>query len=108
MTCLFISLWEVFSTPDCLGASWAQSTTSQSSPPAMSAPKASADLRKMTKEEMRALEGEKDVDSLEEVEKKYEQVEYYVDEGDFGFVEVGWQADCSRVRNFFQGRERRW
>ena len=36
----------------------------------MSAPKASADLRKMTKEEMRALEGEKDVDSLEEVEKK--------------------------------------
>ena len=67
---LFISLWEVFSTPDCLGASWAQSTTPQSSPSAMSAPKASADLRKMTKEEMRALEGEKDVDSLEEVEKK--------------------------------------
>jgi len=64
------SLWEVFSTPDCLGASWAQTSSPPTNPPAPNAPKASADLRKMTKEEMRALEGEKDVDSLEEVEKK--------------------------------------
>ena len=64
------SLWEVFSTPDCLGASWAQTSSPPLNPPAPNAPKASADLRKMTKEEMRALEGEKDVDSLEEVEKK--------------------------------------
>merc|ERR1719278_654685 len=64
------SLWEVFSTPDCLGASWAQTSSPPLNPTAPNAPKASADLRKMTKEELRALEGEKDVDSLEEVEKK--------------------------------------
>ena len=30
-------------------------------------------------------------EDLEETEKKEEQEEYYVDEGDFGFVEVGKQ-----------------
>ena len=34
---------------------------------------------------------EADVEDLEETEKKEEQEEYYVDEGDFGFVEVGKQ-----------------
>ena len=43
---------------------------------------------------------EADDEDLEETEKKEEQEENFVDEGDFGFVEV-WQADCSRVRDFF-------
>ena len=43
---------------------------------------------------------EADDEDLEETENKDEQDEYYVDEGDFGFVEV-WQANCSRLRNFF-------
>ena len=42
----------------------------------------------------------------EEAKNKEEQEEYYVDEGDFGFVEV-WQVACSKVRNLFQGWERR-
>jgi len=62
------TLWEVFSAPGCLGASWplqdpslpkAASSTSSSST-------VSKEPRKMTKEERRALEGEKDVDSQEE------------------------------------------
>jgi len=61
------ALWEVFSSPECLAGSW-----SLDSPPTTSAtststsPRAAADLRKMTKEEVRALEGEKDVDSQEQ------------------------------------------
>ena len=60
------TLWDVFSSAESLGCSWA------SEPPPASATKKipsvcdnTQNLKKMTKEEVRALEGEKDVDSCE-------------------------------------------
>lgn len=59
------SLWEVFSVPDCLGASWSLEGSLPTSHKQMDSA-SSIDFRKMTKEEVRALEGEKDVDSQED------------------------------------------
>jgi len=59
------ALWEVFSSPECLAGSWGEDSPATSSSTSTS-PRAAADLRKMTKEEVRALEGEKDVDSQEQ------------------------------------------
>ena len=61
------TLWDVFSSPDCLGASWLLSS-SPASPPSTStaSPVCDSGGVKRTKEELRALEGEKDVDSCEE------------------------------------------
>jgi len=57
------TLWDVFSSPDSLGSSWPVSVSA--SPPASSSPVCEAGVKR-TKEELRALEGEKDVDSCEE------------------------------------------
>jgi len=60
------TLWEVFSSTDSLGASWPLHTPMATPPPQKSKCEApAASLLKMTKEEVRALEGEKDVDSSE-------------------------------------------
>jgi len=66
-TTLKQTLWDVFSSTDSLGASWPMKGTATTATPPV--PKAcdvtSPNLKKMTKEEVRALEGEKDVDSSE-------------------------------------------
>eukprot|EP00092_Neocalanus_flemingeri_P033596 GFUD01036523.1.p1 GENE.GFUD01036523.1~~GFUD01036523.1.p1 ORF type:complete len:884 (-),score=250.21 GFUD01036523.1:199-2850(-) len=61
------TLWDVFSSSERLGASWPRSGVSKlATPPASKAcDTTSPSLKKMTKEEVRALEGEKDVDSSE-------------------------------------------
>jgi len=66
-TSLKQTLWEVFSSSDSLGASWPQlGVATPATPPASKAcDTTSPSLKKMTKEEVRALEGEKDVDSSE-------------------------------------------
>jgi len=74
------SLWDVFSSPECLGHSWPSVPSSDSSEAASVMTSNTCDtqnFKKMTKEEVRALEGEKDVDSCEadEEEKKDEDAE---------------------------------
>ena len=61
------TLWDVFSSPDCLGSSWPLEPASAVSPSSKlsSTCDNAQSLKKMTKEEVRALEGEKDVDSCE-------------------------------------------
>ena len=66
------NLWDVFSSPDCLGGSWLLSSTSTVLP-SSSSTVCQAGAARRTKEELRALEGEKDVDSCEE-EKPVEKV----------------------------------
>lgn len=65
------NLWDVFSSPDCLGGSWLLSTTTAM--PSSTSTVCQAGATRRTKEELRALEGEKDVDSCEE-EKPVEAV----------------------------------
>ena len=68
------NLWDVFSSPDCLGGSWLLSSTSTTdSLTSTTATVCQAGAPRRTKEELRALEGEKDVDSCEE-EKPVEKV----------------------------------
>jgi len=76
------SLWDVFSSPECLGHSWPVGPSSDGSGAASVMTSnicdtQSQNFKKMTKEEVRALEGEKDVDSCEAVaeEKKDEDAE---------------------------------
>ena len=76
------SLWDVFSSPECLGHSWPVGPSSDGSGAASVmtsniCDNQSQNFKKMTKEEVRALEGEKDVDSCEAVaeEKKDEDAE---------------------------------
>jgi len=66
-TTLKQTLWDVFSNSESLGASWPlQGVSAPVSPPVNNSCETSAsNLLKMTKEEVRALEGEKDVDSSE-------------------------------------------
>jgi len=66
-TTLKQTLWDVFSNSESLGASWPmQGVATPLSPPVNNSCETSASsLLKMTKEEVRALEGEKDVDSSE-------------------------------------------
>ena len=62
------SLWDVFSSPECLGHSWPSVPSSDASEAASVMTSNTCDtqnFKKMTKEEVRALEGEKDVDSCE-------------------------------------------
>ena len=66
------NLWDVFSSPDCLGGSWLLSSTTAALP-SNTATVCQAGAPRRTKEELRALEGEKDVDSCEE-EKPVEKV----------------------------------
>lgn len=64
-------LWEVFSSQESLANSWSnRSLPGGRIPLARAIESASAELRKMTKEEVRSLEGEKDVDCSEQEEKK--------------------------------------
>ena len=71
------SLWDVFSSPECLGHSWPVGPSSDGSGAASVMTSnicdtQSQNFKKMTKEEVRALEGEKDVDSCEAVaEEKF-------------------------------------
>ena len=71
------NLWDVFSSPDCLGISWLLSSSSSSSLSSNTSTTPTVcqtgGAHKRTKEELRALEGEKDVDSCEE-EKLVEKV----------------------------------
>ena len=76
------SLWDVFSSPECLGHSWPVGPSSDGSGAASVMTSnicntQSQNFKKMTKEEVRALEGEKDVDSCEAAaeEKKDEDAE---------------------------------
>jgi len=66
-TTLKQTLWDVFSNSESLGASWPmQGVATPLSPPVNNSCETPASsLLKMTKEEVRALEGEKDVDSSE-------------------------------------------
>merc|ERR1719474_1977081 len=72
------TLWDVFSSPESLGQSWLMTPASSSSSSSHSSSSACDNLqnaKKMTKEEVRALEGEKDVDSCEVSEEKSESKE---------------------------------
>jgi len=65
-TTLKQTLWDVFSSSESLGASWPKiGTAAPATPPVSKACDTANSLKKMTKEEVRALEGEKDVDSSE-------------------------------------------
>jgi len=60
------TLWDVFSSSESLGASWPMTGVSTpATPPASASCDSQPSLLKMSKEEVRALEGEKDVDSSE-------------------------------------------
>lgn len=70
---LLKTLWDVFSSPESLAASWtSESGKDPPKPPNAAVDLASLELRKMTKEEVRSLEGEseKDVDSSEAEKSK--------------------------------------
>jgi len=72
------TLWDVFSSPESLGQSWLVTPASSSTSSSHSSSSACDNLqnmKKMTKEEVRALEGEKDVDSCEISEEKTETKE---------------------------------
>ena len=60
------TLWDVFSSPDSLGASWPLSSSQTIPASTLSAAACDMGGHRKTKEELRALEGEKDVDSCEE------------------------------------------
>jgi len=65
-TSLKQTLWDVFSSSDSLGASWPKKGILTSSIPSSKVCDSTTNLLKMSKEEVRALEGEKDVDSSEQ------------------------------------------
>lgn len=64
------TLWEVFSSQEALANSWTNTPLPGRIPLARAIESASAELRKMTKEEVRSLEGEKDVDCCEQEEEE--------------------------------------
>lgn len=69
------TLWDVFSSADSLGNSWPAAAVSGPGSAAVSSNVCDSGqgFKKMTKEEVRAMEGEKDVDSCEDSETATEQ-----------------------------------